>query len=96
MEDDDNVLDLFSSVTVVISPHNKGFICGVIDPKSPAERDICSYVAKGLVRFVTTNADLIYDEGIQGFYDDDVRIDENEKEKDNVIDLFNFKKGDLN
>ena len=95
---DDNVkkLDIFSSVSVVITPHEKGFTCGILDPKPPTERDICSYIAKGLIRFVTTNADIIYEEGMQGFYEDDVKTSENGKEHNNVIDLFNFKKGDLN
>tara|TARA_R110002012_G_scaffold62597_5_gene164660 strand:- start:171 stop:461 length:291 start_codon:yes stop_codon:yes gene_type:complete len=94
---DDDALDdtsnIFNSVSVVITPHKNGFTCGIIDPKSPKERDICSYIAKGLARFVTTNADLIYEEGIQGFYDD---ADIKETHSNNVIDLFNFKKGDLN
>ena len=87
----------FESVSVVISPHKSGFTCGVLDPKPPNKRDICSYIAKGLVRFVTTNADLIYDEGMQGFNEDDNRTKEkNSDASDNVIDLFNWKKGDLN
>ena len=93
----DKGIGFFESVSVVISPHDKGFTCGIIDPKSPQERDICSYIAKGLVRFVTTNPDLIYEEGMQGFYDDDA--EKNKKENtntDNVVDLFNWKKGDLN
>ena len=90
---DDDVVDIFNSVSVIITPHKKGFTCGIIDPKLPAERDICSYIAKGLIRFVTTNADLIYEEGIQGFYDD---TEIEEISDNNVIDLFDFKKGDLN
>jgi|TARA_R110001599_G_C11772045_1_gene611497 hypothetical protein len=90
---DDDVVNIFNSVSVIITPHKKGFTCGIIDPKLPAERDICSYIAKGLIRFVTTNADLIYEEGIQGFYDD---TEIEEISDNNVIDLFDFKKGDLN
>ena len=66
---------------------------GIIDPKGPADRDVCSYIAKGIVRFVTTNADLIYEEGMQGFQDDDHGIKENGE--DNIIDLLTWKKGDL-
>ena len=68
-------IDIFQSVSVIITPHDKGFTCGIIDPKSPDDRDVCSIIAKGLVRFVTTNADLIYEEGMQGYYDDDVTQD---------------------
>lgn len=92
----DKGIGFFESVSVVISPHDKGFTCGIIDPKNPQERDICSYIAKGIVRFVTANPDLIYEEGMQGFYEDDV--EKNKKENtntDNIIDLFNWKKGDL-
>ena len=56
--DFDEPLDIFTSVSVIITPHEKGFTCGIIDPKGPADRDVCSYIAKGIVRFVTTNADL--------------------------------------
>ena len=91
----DEPLDIFTSVSVIITPHEKGFTCGIIDPKPPTDRDLCSYIAKGIVRFITTNADIIYEEGMQGFYDDDVE-DNRSNGSDNVIDLFNFKKGDLN
>ena len=89
----DEPLDIFTSVSVIITPHEKGFTCGIIDPKGPADRDVCSYIAKGIVRFVTTNADLIYEEGMQGFQDDDHGIKENGE--DNIIDLLTWKKGDL-
>jgi hypothetical protein len=94
MTDNSIPIDLFSSVSVVITPHEKGFTCGIVDAKPPSQRDICSYIAKGLVRFVTTNPDVIYEEGMQGFYEDDVDTETN-KSNGNVIDLFNWKKGDL-
>ena len=93
--DFDDDMSIFNSVSVVITQHEKGFTCGIIDPKPPTDRDLCSYIAKGIVRFITTNADIIYEEGMQGFYDDDVE-DNRSNGSDNVIDLFNFKKGDLN
>ena len=89
----DEPLDIFQSVSVIITPHEKGFTCGIIDPKGPADRDVCSYIAKGIVRFVTTNADLIYEEGMKGFQDDDHGVAENGE--DNIIDLLTWKKGHL-
>ena len=89
----DEPLDIFTSVSVIITPHEKGFTCCIIDPKGPADRDVCSYIAKGIVRFVTTNADLIYEEGMKGFQDDDHGVAENGE--DNIIDLLTWKKGDL-
>ena len=86
-------IDIFQSVSVIITPHDKGFTCGIIDPKSTDDRDVCSIIAKGLVRFVTTNADLIYEEGMKGFQDDDHGVAENGE--DNIIDLLTWKKGDL-
>ena len=86
-------IDIFQSVSVIITPHDKGFTCGIIDPKSPDDRDVCSIIAKGLVRFVTTNADLIYEEGMKGFQDDDHGVAENGV--DNIIDLLTWKTGDL-
>ena len=93
----DKPIDLFQSVSVVITPHEKGFTCGIIDPKSPTDRDVCSYIAKGIVRFVRANPELIYEEGMQGFYEDDVEENKKQNGEDgNVIDLFTWKKGDLN
>ena len=34
----DEPLDIFTSVSVIITPHEKGFTCGIIDPKGPADR----------------------------------------------------------
>ena len=93
----DSGIGFFESVSVVISPHKSGFTCGIIDPKEPDKRDVCSYIAKGVVRFVTMNPDLIYEEGMKGFYEDDSKPKEkNGDAGSNVIDLFNWKKGDLN
>ena len=86
-------IDIFQSVSVIITPHDKGFTCGIIDPKSPHDIDVCSIIAKGLVRFVTTNADLIYEEGMKGFQDDDHGVAENGE--DNIIDLLTWKKEDF-
>ena len=92
---EDDVVDIFSSVSIVIAPHKKGFTCGIIDPTPPAQRDICSYIAKGIVEYVTENPDVIYEKGIDAFYGDEIQIKE-VKSTGNVIDLFKFKKGDLN
>jgi hypothetical protein len=93
----DSGIGFFESVSVVISPHKSGFTCGIIDPKGPHERDTCSYIAKGVVRFVTMNPDLIYEEGMKGFYEDENKTKEkNGDAGSNVVDLFNWKKGDLN
>ena len=93
----DSGIGFFESVSVVISPHKSGFTCGIIDPKEPDKRDVCSYIAKGVVRFVTMNPDLIYEEGMKGFYEDDNKPKEkNGDAGNNVVDLFNWKKGDLN
>ena len=86
----DSGIGFFESVSVVISPHESGFTCGIIDPKEPDKRDVCSYIAKGVVRFVTMNPDLIYEEGMKGFYEDDNKPKEkNGDAGNNVVDLFN-------
>ena len=41
MIDIESPIDIFQSVSVIISPHEKGFTCGIIDPKSPTDRDVC-------------------------------------------------------
>ena len=93
----DKPIDLFQSVSIVISPHERGFTCGVIDPKSPTERDVCSYIAKGLIKYATDNPDEVYSLGIRAFYEDDGSSTDTISEDDNVIDILKFlNKKDLN
>ena len=88
--DFDGPIDIFQSVSVIITPHDKWFTCCIIDPKPVEERDTCSIIAKGIVRFVTKNPDLIYDEGILAFTEED-KTKVSNGEEDNIIDLLTFK-----
>tara|TARA_Y100001938_G_scaffold128358_1_gene182070 strand:+ start:473 stop:781 length:309 start_codon:yes stop_codon:yes gene_type:complete len=84
-------IDIFQSVSVIITPHEKGFTCGIIDPKNPNDRDVCSYIAKGLVKYATENPDQIYADGVQAYYDDDrSNKDRLNTSDDNVIDILDF------
>ena len=88
----DKPIDLFQSVSVIITPHEKGFTCGIIDPKGPHDSDVCSYIAKGLVKYATENPDIVYAEGMQAYYDDDTQSKDKENgSDDNVIDILDFK-----
>jgi len=90
----DDAFDMFHGVSIIINPHEDGFTLGIIDPKAPGDSDLCSLVAKGIVKFVTSNPGVIYDQGMlaEAEIDDERVITGN-----NVIDLFKFKsKKDLN
>ena len=89
---DDDVVNIFNSVSVIITPHKKGFTCGIIDPKLPAERDICSYIAKGLVQMAMDRPEELYEAGVKAFENSLLSIEDNTEEyNDNVLDLIEFK-----
>jgi len=88
-------IDLFSSVSVIITPHENGFTLGIIDSKPDDERDVCSYVAKGMVQVAIDEPDYLYQKGFEAFKK---KAEEtNGKNEDNVIDLITHRdKKDLN
>tara|TARA_X000001388_G_C2180567_1_gene103421 strand:- start:129 stop:434 length:306 start_codon:yes stop_codon:yes gene_type:complete len=93
--DKDNLkgFDFLNTVSVVISPHENGFVCGIVDPKDPADNDICSIIGKGLIRYVTEHPEIIYQEGLLEMAEKeskDRREYNNLDNDDNVVDILNF------
>ena len=82
MIDIESPIDIFQSVSVIISPHEKGFTCGIImDSKSKMtteQYELCSTIARGMIKMATTDPHSTFLWGLRGFADD------KNKQKDNL------------
>jgi len=99
-----NDFTLINSVKVIVTPWQKGFTCGIImDSKSKMtteEYELCSTIARGMIKMATTDPHSTFLWGLRGFADD-----KNNNQKDmsissvaefdddsNVIDFLEFLK----
>ena len=93
-----------NSVKVIVSPWQKGFHCGIImDSKSSMttqQYELCSTIARGMIKMATSDPHSTFLWGLRGFAED-----KNKSEKDmtissvaefdddsNVIDFLEFLK----
>ena len=96
--------DVINSVKIIVSPWRKGFTCGIImDSKSKMsteQYELCSTIARGMIKMATTDPHSTFLWGLRGFADD-----KNNNEKDmsissvaefddesNVIDFLEYLK----
>ena len=81
MKKDDKPI-LINSIKVLVSPWEKGFTCGIImDSKSKMtteEYELCSTIARGMIKMATTDPHSTFLWGLRGFADD------KKKQKDNL------------
>ena len=97
-------LSLINSIKVLVSPWQKGFTCGIVmDSKSnmgTEEYELCSTIARGMIKMATTDPHSTFLWGLRG-----VAEDKNKKSKDlsissvaefddesNVIDFLEYLK----
>ena len=97
-------LSLINSVKVIVSPWQKGFTCGIImDSKSKMtteQYELCSTIARGMIKMATTDPHSTFLWGLRGFADDkkqnkgDLTINSIAEfdDADNVIDFLEFLK----
>jgi len=73
---------LINSIKVLVSPWENGFTCGIImDSKSKMtteEYELCSTIARGMIKMATTDPHSTFLWGLRGFADD------KKKQKDNL------------
>ena len=81
MKKDDKPI-LINSIKVLVSPWENGFTCGIImDSKSKMtteEYELCSTIARGMIKMATTDPHSTFLWGLRGFADD------KKKQKDNL------------
>ena len=67
-------LNVINSVKVIITPWQKGFTCGIImDSQSrmtTEEYELCSTIARGMIKMATTDPHSTFLWGLRGFAED--------------------------
>ena len=99
----DKKFDTLNSIKVLVTPWEKGFTCGIImDSRakmSTEQYELCSTVARGMIKMATSDPHTTFLYGLRGFADDkksnksmpinSVAEFDNE---DNVIDFIEYLK----
>ena len=66
--------DVINSVKIIVSPWQKGFTCGIImDSKSKMsteQYELCSTIARGMIKMATTDPHSTFLWGLRAFADD--------------------------
>ena len=99
----DKKFDTLNSIKVLVTPWEKGFTCGIImDSKakmSTEQYELCSTIARGMIKMATSDPHSTFLYGLRGFADDKKSnksmpinsIAEFDKE-DNIIDFIEYLK----
>ena len=95
--------DFLNSIKVIVSPWDKGFTCGILldsrNKMSDEQYELCSTIARGMIKFATTDPHTGFLAGMRGFADDRKYKktnggDINEKAKlddtENIIDFLKY------
>ena len=99
----DKKFDVLNSIKVLVTPWEKGFTCGIVmDSKakmSTEQYELCSTIARGMIKMATSDPHTTFLYGLRGFADDkksnksmpinSVAEFDNE---DNVIDFIEYLK----
>jgi hypothetical protein len=92
------------SIKVLITPWEKGFTCGIImdnqSKMTTEEYELCSTIARGMIKMATTDPHSTFLWGLRGFADDRKNNDKDLSinsiaefdSEDNVIDFLEFLK----
>ena len=69
-----NKTNYINSVKVIVSPWQKGFNCGIImdstSKMSTEEYELCSTIARGMIKMATSDPHSTFLWGLRGFADD--------------------------
>jgi hypothetical protein len=97
--------DFNNAIKVLITPWERGFTCGIVmESKSKMtteQYELCSTIARGMIKAATQDPQTIFVYGLKGFADD--KRDPNKEnltinsvaefdEEDNVIDFIEYLK----
>ena len=70
----DKKFDTLNSIKILVTPWEKGFTCGIImDSKakmSTEQYELCSTVARGMIKMATSDPHTTFLYGLRGFADD--------------------------
>ena len=97
-------MSLLNSIKVLVSPWQKGFTCGIVmdsrSKMSTEEYELCSTIARGMIKMATSDPHSTVLWGLRGFADDKKN---NEKDlsinsiaefdtDDNIVDFLEYLK----
>jgi len=99
-----DTMSLLNSIKVLVSPWQKGFTCGIVmdsrSKMSTEEYELCSTIARGMIKMATSDPHSTFLWGLRGFADDKKN---NEKDlsinsiaefdtDDNIVDFLEYLK----
>ena len=95
--------DVLNSIKVLVTPWEKGFTCGIVmDSKakmSTEQYELCSTIARGLIKMATSDPHTTFLYGLRGFADDKknnkgmpINSTAEFDDEDNVIDFIEYLK----
>jgi len=99
----DKKINLVNAIKIIVSPWQKGFTCGIImDSRSKMnteEYELCSTIARGMIKMATSDPHSTFLWGLRGFADDKKKnenltissVTEFDDES-NIIDFLEFLK----
>ena len=96
-----NISESFNSITILVTPWEKGFKCGIITTDDMFEMtdeqyELCTTIAKGMCYAANQNPDKIFKLGIKASLEQKKHEKEPKKheknKKDNVIDFLSYLK----
>ena len=95
--------DMSNSLKVLVTPWEKGFTCGIVmDSKakmSTEQYELCSTIARGMIKMATSDPHTTFLYGLRGFADDKknnkgmpINSTAEFDNEDNVIDFIEYLK----
>ena len=99
----DKKFDMLNSLKVLVTPWEKGFTCGIVmDSKATMtteQYELCSTIARGMIKMATSDPHTTFLYGLRGFSDDKknnkgmpINSTAEFDDEDNVIDFIEYLK----
>ena len=99
----DKKFDVLNSIKVLVTPWEKGFTCGIVmDSKAKMtteQYELCSTIARGMIKMATSDPHTTFLYGLRGFADDKknnkgmpINSTAEFDDEDNVIDFIEYLK----
>ena len=98
------IFDIINAIKVIVTPWDKGFSCGIVmDSKTKMTDDqyeLCSTIARGMIKMATSDPHTTFLAGIKGFADDakykktngGINEKANIDDTENIIDFLEYLK----
>ena len=95
--------DVLNSIKVLVTPWEKGFTCGIVmDSKakmSTEQYELCSTIARGMIKMATSDPHTTFLYGLRGFADDKknnkgmpINSTAEFDDEDNIVDFIEYLK----